>query len=145
MVYRDVAAGELQKRCLPYEVSRDLGITQKSAWFLLGRLRLALQVGSIEKTKLAGTLEADETFVGGKAKYMHKDAREKKITGRGTNGKTIVAGVLQRGETYLDENGEEKKTASQVNVGILPDTSAAALESLVTTHAEEGSNSSPTH
>jgi transposase-like protein len=124
-----------------YELSRDLGVTQKSAWFMLGRLRLAIQSGSIEKAKLSGELEADETFVGGKAKNMHADVKRKKITGRGASGKAVVAGVLQRGETYVDETtGEIKKTASQVVVGVVPDTTATTLDNLVTSHAEEGSN-----
>src|SRR5207253_8669876 len=50
-----------------YEIARDLNVTQKTAWFLLHRIRLVMQSGSLEK-KLCGTVEADETFVGGKAK-----------------------------------------------------------------------------
>ena len=79
-----------------YEVARALGITQKSAWHMLHRIRTALTSGGIEQ-KLTGTVEADETFVGGKAKNMHKAERSKKIKGRGAVGKTIVQGVLQRG------------------------------------------------
>jgi Transposase zinc-ribbon domain len=52
-----------------YEVHRALGVTQKSAWFMLHRIRLAMQVGSLIKAD--GTVEADETFVGGLAKNMH--------------------------------------------------------------------------
>jgi transposase-like protein len=73
-----------------YEVHRALGITQKSAWFLLHRIRLAMQNGSF---MLAGEVEADETFIGGKARNMHKWKREQKIQGRGGSGKTIVAGT----------------------------------------------------
>lgn len=78
-----------------YELGRALGVTQKSAWHMLHRIRLAMQDGSF--TKLSRTVEADETFVGGKAKNMHKSKREKKIKGRGAVGKTIVQGVLERG------------------------------------------------
>lgn len=78
-----------------YEVGRALGITQKSAWHMLHRIRLAMQDGSF--TKLSGTVEADETFVGGKAKNMHKAERKRKIKGRGAVGKSIVQGVLERG------------------------------------------------
>ncbi|MBW4523512.1 MAG: IS1595 family transposase [Scytolyngbya sp. HA4215-MV1] len=76
------------------ELARALGITQKSAWFLLHRIRLAMQAGSFE---LSGEVEADETYVGGKAENMHKDKREEKIKGRGGKGKTIVFGLLERG------------------------------------------------
>ena len=78
-----------------YELSRDLGVTQKSAWFMLHRIRLAMQSGSFEK--LSGHIEADETFIGGKARNMHAKKRREKIHGRGPVGKTIVAGVLERG------------------------------------------------
>ncbi len=53
-----------------YELARDLGVQQKTAWFMLQRLRLAMQTGTFEK--LSGEVEADETFVGGKARNMHK-------------------------------------------------------------------------
>ncbi|MCA8991033.1 MAG: IS1595 family transposase [Planctomycetaceae bacterium] len=79
-----------------YELSRALGITQKSAWHMLHRIRVALSAGNFSG-KLSGTVEADETFVGGKAKNMHKAERARKIKGRGAVGKTIVQGVLQRG------------------------------------------------
>ena len=78
-----------------WELHRALGVTQKSAWFMLHRVRLAMQEGSI--VKLKGTIESDETFVGGKSKNMHKDVRARKITGRGPSGKAIVHGVLERG------------------------------------------------
>ena len=58
-----------------YELGRALGVTQKSAWHMLHRIRLAMQDGSFKKLK--GTIEGDETFVGGKAKNMHKAKRKK--------------------------------------------------------------------
>jgi len=83
-----------------YEVARALGITQKSAWFMLHRVRFALQSGSFEKVGGAGTIiEADETFVGGKAEFMHKIRRKKVVMGRGAGGslnKTAVMGLLDR-------------------------------------------------
>lgn len=78
-----------------YELSRALGVTQKSAWYMLQRIRLALQNGSFKK--LEGTVESDETFVGGKAKNMHRDRKAIKVTGRGAVGKAIVHGILERG------------------------------------------------
>ena len=81
-----------------YEVARDLGITQKSAWFVLHRLRFALQSGSMSKVGGPGSeVEVDETFIGGKARNMHK-ARRIKMKVREENwGKTIVMGMLHRG------------------------------------------------
>jgi transposase-like protein len=81
-----------------YELSRDLGVTQKSAWFMLHRIRLAMQNGSVEK--FSGEVEADETYVGGKAEFMHLDIRTRKLAegklGRGGYGKAIVFGLLDR-------------------------------------------------
>jgi transposase-like protein len=80
-----------------WEVHRALGITQKSAWFLLHRIRLALQQGSFDKLGGDGIpVEADETFIGGKARFMHKDVRARKITGTGGAGKAVVMGLLDR-------------------------------------------------
>jgi transposase-like protein len=78
-----------------YEVARSLGVTQKTAWFMMHRIRMAMRTGTFRK--LAGTVEADETFIGGKAKNMHKGKREKRIRGRGAVGKAIVQGLLERG------------------------------------------------
>src|SRR6266567_1493114 len=65
-----------------YEVHRDLGITQKTAWFMNHRIRFALHCGSFDKP-LSGEVEVDETFIGGKARNMHKKKRAAKIQGRG--------------------------------------------------------------
>jgi transposase-like protein len=77
-----------------YEIARDLGITQKSAWFMLHRLRLAVHSGSFQK--VCGHIEIDETFIGGKARNMHTGKRERVITGTGGSGKVAVQGLLQR-------------------------------------------------
>src|SRR5712691_2637631 len=80
-----------------YEVHRGLKVTQKTAWFMLHRIRLAMQDGNF--SKLGGEVEVDETFIGGKARNMHADKRAEKIHGRGPDGKAIVAAVLERGGT----------------------------------------------
>ncbi len=78
-----------------HELGRSLGVTQKSAWFMLHRIRLALQTGSFDK--IDGIAEVDETFIGGKARNMHKAERARKITGTGGKDKAIVVGALERG------------------------------------------------
>lgn len=79
-----------------YEVARTIGITQKSAWFLLHRLRTAAQDGP-HSEPLFDEVEADETYVGGKSRNMHASRRAKKITRPGVHDKTPVMGILQRG------------------------------------------------
>jgi transposase-like protein len=80
-----------------YEVSRDLGISQKAAWFMMHRLRRALQKGSLMKMGGdGGEVEVDETFIGGKARNMHLDKRQRRITGTGGKDKTAVMGILER-------------------------------------------------
>jgi transposase-like protein len=77
-----------------YELHRTLGITQKSAWFLSHRIRLALQNGTI--VKMGGTVEVDETFIGGAARFMHKTRRKAKGIKTGPCHLTPVQGLLER-------------------------------------------------
>ena len=82
-----------------YELGRALGVGQKTAWFMLHRIRRAMQDGSIE-TKFSGEVEADESFIGGKMANMHKHRQEKlRALGRsrgGVFGKAIITGLLDR-------------------------------------------------
>src|SRR5271167_1470139 len=79
-----------------HELGRALGITQKSAWFMLHRIRLAMQRGSF--VTLSGEVEVDETYIGGKARNMHASERAQKIKGGGRrmNNKTAVFGARSR-------------------------------------------------
>lgn len=77
-----------------YEVARALGLTQKSAWFLLHRIRTAMQRGGFDS--MAGEVEVDEIFIGGKSRFMHKHKRAAKIKGTGGMGKSAVVGLLER-------------------------------------------------
>src|SRR5665213_3152345 len=99
-----------------YEVHRDIGITQKSAWFMDHRIRFALHTGSFEKL-LGGEVEADETFIGGKARNMHKDKRAEKITGTGGQDTTMVQGIVERGgQVRAMVVGNRRKKELQKNV-----------------------------
>src|ERR1700687_1257645 len=81
-----------------YEVARALGVTQKSAWFMLHRIRLAMQNRSLLKLGGSGSeVEVDETFIGGAARNMHRDKHRRRITETGTKDKTPVIGILERG------------------------------------------------
>ena len=79
-----------------YELHRAIGVTQKTAWFLLHRIRLAMQAD--DGGKLDGGVEVDETYIGGVARYMHKGKRARVLQGRkgGMTGKIAVMGLLQR-------------------------------------------------
>jgi len=75
-----------------YELHRSLGVTQKTAWFMLHRIRLAMQNESTEQ--FSGRVEADETFIGGRARNMHADKKGR--VKAGTVGKVAVMGLLER-------------------------------------------------
>ncbi len=77
------------------EIARALGVTQKTAWFLLHRIRL-IQQGE-RGGKLSGEVEMDEAFIGGKSRFMHKDKRARVITGTGGKDKAVVMGMLEWG------------------------------------------------
>jgi transposase-like protein len=98
-----------------YEVARDLGVTQKSAWFMGHRIRLALHAGSFDK--LTADVEVDETFIGGKARNMHVAQRKRRITGTGGKDKTAVMGILERGgkvRTTVIENRNKRTLHAEV-------------------------------
>ena len=110
-----------------YELHRALGVTQKSAWFMLHRVRLAMKVGSLDKA--GNEYEADETFIGGLAKNMHKNKREKVIKGTGGSTKTAVMGILRR---------KSKKGGSKVKAKVIEDTGAKTLHKEVWEHVKPG-------
>lgn len=107
-----------------WEIHRAIGVTQKTAWFMLQRGRLAMQ-GSAGG-KLGGDVEVDESFIGGKARNMHAKERARKITGRGPEGKAIVAAVLERG--------------GKVRASVVGDRRKKGLQALVRDNVETGSN-----
>jgi transposase-like protein len=111
-----------------YEVSRAIGVTQKTAWFMVHRIRVAMQTGSFEK-KIGGNggaVEADETFIGGLARNMHRDKRARRINGTGGAGKVAVMGLLER-------HGE-------VRCGVVENTKRSTLQGKVREHVESGAN-----
>ena len=110
------------------EVGRALNITQKTAWFMDHRIRFSLGMGP--GNKLSGQVEADETFIGGKARNMHKDKRAEKITGTGGKDKTAVMGILERGP---------KSVGSKVRVKIVDNTKRKTLQSEIREHVLAGS------
>jgi transposase-like protein len=96
-----------------HELGRSLGITQKSAWFMLHRIRLAMQTGTFQK--LDGAVEVDETFIGGKARNMHKHVRKQRITSTGGKDKTTVIGIKQRGGVTRASVIEDRTRSTLLN------------------------------
>jgi transposase-like protein len=108
------------------EIARSLGVTQKTAWFMLHRIRLAMQNGSMMKLggNGGGEVEADETFIGGKARNMHLSVNARRITGTGTKDKIAVMGIL--------ESGGEVRTI------VVPNRKKSLLQAEVKKHVEAG-------
>jgi transposase-like protein len=104
-----------------WELHRAIGVTQKTAWFMLHRLRLAVQESG---GKLSGEIEVDETFIGGKARNMHPAKRKEKIHGRGPGDKAIAFGMVERG--------------GRVKVSAAPSRQKADLQAEIREHCEAG-------
>ena len=98
-----------------WELHRALGVTQKTAWFMLHRIRLAMQ-DEKHRGKIGGAgreVEVDETFIGGKPRNMHKDRKVRvHQDGRNAGGKAIVMGMLERGKTVRTAVIEERTKAT---------------------------------
>src|SRR6266850_4134543 len=115
-----------------YELARALGVTQKTAWFMLSRLRLALQAEG--GGKLDGCVEADETFIGGKARNMHA-AKRKRLgisQSRSMIGKVAVMGLLER---HTKDDG-----GAQVRTQVIANRKKHQLEQVVTENVAVGAN-----
>ena len=108
-----------------WEIHRALGVTQKTAWFMMHRIRLTMQDDSAGNFGIAAPVEVDETFVGGKAKNMHSDKRKKRITRRGAHDKTIVFGILERG--------------GSVKARVIPDRQGKTVGPILAQHVNAGS------
>jgi transposase-like protein len=109
-----------------YELARALGVTQKTGWFMLHRIRRVMQAPG--GGKLGGDVEVDETYIGGKARNMHPSKREK-LKGRSWFGKAAVVGVLQR------HSGKGK---SRVRMEVVQSARKNVLHPIVEKHVEDG-------
>lgn len=98
------------------QLANDLGVNQKTGWFMLHRIRHAINSGSFDKDQLDGIVEVDETYIGGKRKGKR---------GRGAAGKTAVAGMVERG--------------GDARVEVVENVKAATLLPFIEKHAEKGS------
>ena len=109
-----------------YEMHRALGVTQKTAWFMLQRIRLAMQ--GEDGGKLGGEVEADETYIGGKARNMRRgrwtELRRQRALGRTNAGRAVVLGMLERG--------------GKVRARVVPNVQKPTLHKHVTANVERG-------
>jgi len=110
-----------------WEIHRAIGVCQKTAWFMMHRIRLSMHRGSFE-VKLGGEgkqVEMDETFIGGKARNMHK-SRRRKLNLRGQANKAIVMGMLERG--------------GQVRAHVIEERDKRTLGPLIREHVDQGTS-----
>jgi transposase-like protein len=113
-----------------WEIHRAIGVTQKTAWFMLHRVRLAMQ-DKASGGKLGGEVEVDETYIGGKARNMHQDRKRRAgISRTGMMGKTAVMGLLER---------HGKRGHSTIRVATVPNNKQWALQAGVRLNVEPGS------
>jgi transposase-like protein len=107
-----------------YEIGRALGVTQKTAWFMLHRIRLAMQTKSFMKLGGKGKeIEVDETFIGGAARFMHTSRHRRMITARGVKDKAAAFGILERG--------------GEVRAFAVPNRKKRALQGHINEHVKE--------
>ena len=111
-----------------YEVARALGVTQKTGWFMLSRIRLAMQAKSFEK--LSGEVEADESYIGGKRANMHKSKIKRSNVRSGNQHMQAVMGMLER------KRGDKHST---VRLAHIPNTRMPEMGVQIRKHVEKGS------
>jgi transposase-like protein len=112
-----------------YELGRATGVTQKSAWFMLHRIRVAMDAGGLT-TKFGGIVESDETYVGGVAANMHEHKRKVRISGSAANDKTPVVGLVQRTDGTIP---------SRVHARVIRNANKKVLQAMVRENVEPGS------
>jgi transposase-like protein len=115
-----------------YEIARDLGVTQKTAWFMLHRLRMAIHANSFDKLD-GGDLEVDESYIGGRGRHMHASKRRRlgMVRGRSMAGKVAVMALLDR---------HGKDGVSQVRTEVLQSVRKDHLQGHVRNHVAPDSN-----
>lgn len=110
-----------------YELAKDIGVTQKSAWFMLHRIRLAMQNGIMTKIGSDGPVEVDETFIGPNPRKMHADKREARYKALKARPSIPVMGMLDR-------------ESRQVRAQVVPNVKRETLQNAILEQIEKGSS-----
>lgn len=132
-----------------HQLAKDIDITQKTAWFMLQRIRYGMEHASFLK-RMEGTIEVDETFVGGKNKNRHKDKKVENSQGRSFKDKTPVMGMLEREISTQTERPhklipgkvvKEKLITkeSRITCRVVPDTKAKSVQPIIFNTVKDGS------
>lgn len=118
-----------------HQLSRDLSVTQSTAWYMLQKIRLLYPQSDAEAFE--GTVECDEVYIGGKEKWKHKSMRTPNTQGRSTKTKTPVFGMMER-STFENERGEIEPI-TYVHAIVVEKTDRATLQPIIQQFVEEGS------
>ena len=118
-----------------HQLSRDLSITQSTAWYMLQKIRLLYPQSDAEAFE--GTVECDEVYIGGKEKWKHKSMRTPNTQGRSTKTKTPVFGMMER-STFVNEKGEIENI-TYVHAFVVENTNRATLQPIIQQFVTDGS------
>ena len=110
-----------------YQLSRDINITQSTAWYMLQKIRLLFPQSDEEAFE--GTVECDEVYIGGKEKWKHKSMRTPNTQGRSTKTKTPVFGMMER--SYIINTKGEVEPMSYVHAFVVEKTDKATLQPII--------------
>ena len=118
-----------------HQLSRDIHVTQATAWYMLQKIRLLYPQSDAEAFE--GTVECDEVYIGGKEKWKHKSMRTPKTQGRSTKTKTPLFGMMER-STFINESGE-RENITYVHAFVVKNTNRDSLQPIIQQFVEEGS------
>ena len=118
-----------------YQLSRDINVTQSTAWYMLQKIRLLYPQSDADT--FDGTVECDEVYIGGKEKWKHKSMRTPHTQGRSTKTKTPVFGMMKRG-IFINKNGKEE-SMTYVHAFVVEKTDKSTLQPIIEQFVMKGS------